>query len=146
MSNSMPSIEGDPKVLLNWSEKYRLGIDAVDYEHQELIALINRLYMALSANDAKPRVSAFLGDLFKAISSHFALEEKFMSEHRYGDLLSHKTDHERLLDEIREIMDEFERTSVTDLANLSNRLDIWFSRHFQTHDAKLHRALGSNAN
>ena len=142
----MPKGEGEPKVLLNWNERYSAGIDAVDYEHQELIALINRLYAALSTDDAKLRVSAFFGDLFKAISLHFALEEKFMAEHQYGDRLSHKADHERLLDEIREIMDEFERTAVTDLANLSNRLDIWFSRHFQTHDAKFHRALGSNAN
>ncbi len=136
--------ENEAKALLNWSEKYSVGIEAVDYEHQELIALINRLYAALSTNDAKPKVSAFLGDLFKAISSHFALEEKFMKEHRYGDRLSHKTDHERLLDEIRDIMEEFERTGVTDPADLSRRLDIWFSRHFQTHDAKLHRALGSH--
>lgn len=141
----MPSKEGDPKALLNWNERYSVGIDAVDYEHQELIALINRLYAALSTNDTKLRIPAFLGDLFKAISSHFALEEKFMSEHRYPGRLSHKTDHERLLEEIRDIMDDFERTGVTDPADLSNRLDVWFSRHFQSHDAKLHKALGSHA-
>lgn len=142
----MPSSEGDPKVLLNWNERYSVGIDAVDYEHQELVALINRLYAALSESDAKLKVSAFLGDLFKAISSHFALEEKFMREHRYSDLPNHKNDHERLLDDIRDIMEEFERTGVNDPAGLSNRLDVWFSRHFQTHDARFHKALGSHAN
>jgi hemerythrin len=41
-----------------------------------------------------------------AFSAHFALEERFMREHGYDQLALHKADHERLLDEIREIMDD----------------------------------------
>jgi hypothetical protein len=36
---------------------------------------------------------------------------------------------------------------VTDLFDeqlLAQRLDAWFSRHFETHDARLHYALGDH--
>jgi hemerythrin-like metal-binding protein len=127
--------------LLQWKDQYSVGIAAVDYEHKELIDLINRLHDELTAGDKKLSASAFFGDLFRGISAHFALEERFMRERRYDQLVQHKDDHERLLDEIRDIMDEFEERDVAS-AELRARLDAWFSRHFETHDARLHKALG----
>jgi len=88
--------------------------------------------------------SAFFGDLIKGISAHFALEERFMRERGYDQLTQHKGDHERLLDEILNIMDEFEADEPANRAVLAKRLDAWFSRHFETHDARLHKALGTH--
>jgi hemerythrin len=65
-----------------------------------------------------------------------------MSEHRYDQLSQHKTDHERLLDDIRDIMDSDRSGGEPVQAALAERLDVWFSRHFETHDARLHKALG----
>jgi hemerythrin-like metal-binding protein len=129
--------------LLQWKDQYKVGIEAVDHEHKELIALINRLHDELMAKGDGPSVGAFFGDLFAGISAHFALEEKFMRERRYNHLAQHKADHERLLDEIRDIMDDFEDDEIAS-AELGAKLDAWFSRHFETHDARLHKALGSH--
>jgi hemerythrin-like metal-binding protein len=128
--------------LLDWKDEYSVGIGAVDHEHKELIALINRLYGELESAEAKMTVPAFFGDLLKMIGAHFALEEKFMREHGYDRLHSHKADHERLLDELRDIMDAFDHAVEIDSVELADRLDLWFSRHFRTHDAELHQALG----
>jgi hemerythrin len=124
--------------LLQWKDRYSVGIAAVDHEHKELIELINKLHDELMAAAAPVTVEAFFGDLLKAITAHFALEERFMREQRYDQLAQHKADHERLLDEIRDMMD-----AVTgEESDLAERLDAWFSRHFETHDARLHLALG----
>jgi hemerythrin-like metal-binding protein len=130
--------------LLSWREDYSVGIDAVDHEHQELIDLINRLHQQLVGANAKVTVPAFFGDLLKGISAHFALEEKFMREQGYQRLASHKADHERLLDELRDIMEAFETSEEIDSVELALRLDTWFTRHFKTHDALLHQALGAH--
>jgi hemerythrin len=130
--------------LLHWKPEYSVGIDAVDHEHRELIDLINRLHSELLANDAGLSAEAFFGDLLKAISAHFALEEQFMRERRYDQLQQHKNDHERLLDDIRDIMDDFVNHDSVVNAELAARLDAWFTRHFETHDARLHRALGQH--
>lgn len=127
--------------LLQWKDQYSVGIEAVDHEHKELIELINRLHEKLTAGGEKFSAGAFFGDLYRGISAHFALEERFMRERRYDQLVQHKADHERLLDDIRDMMDEFEKHEVPS-AELGGRLDAWFSRHFETHDARLHKALG----
>lgn len=128
--------------LLQWKDQYATGIEAVDHEHRELIDLINKLHDELTARRSEETVDAFFGDLYRAISAHFALEERFMSERRYDQLPQHKTDHERLLDDIRDIMDSDRSGGEPVQAALAARLDAWFSRHFETHDARLHKALG----
>jgi hemerythrin len=130
--------------LLQWKPQYSVGIEAVDHEHRELIDLINMLYDQLTEGRSKVTVEAFFGDLFKGISAHFALEERFMRERRYDQLTEHKTDHERLLDQIRDIMDDFTDAAVLDTGELATRLEAWFARHFETHDARLHKALGAH--
>jgi hemerythrin len=122
--------------LLQWQDRYSVGNDAVDHEHKELIDLINRLAETRTGH------AEFFGDLHRGISAHFALEERFMREHGYDQFGAHKADHERLLDEIRDMMDEFDDGKIDDLRQ---RLDAWFSRHFETHDARLHHALGTHS-
>ena len=130
--------------LLHWEKRYSVGIEAVDHEHRELVELINRLHEQAKAQGSKVAVLGFFGDLYKAISAHFALEERFMRERGYDQFGQHKTDHERLLDEILTIMDDFENDEAANRATLAARLDAWFSRHFETHDARLHKALGAH--
>jgi hemerythrin len=129
--------------LLRWKDEYSVGIEAVDHEHRELIDLINRLHDELDGPAARLTVPAFFGDLLKAISAHFALEEKIMRDEGYEGLGSHKADHERLLDDLCGIMQAYERSAEVDRIELAQRLDDWFSRHFRTHDARLHRELGA---
>jgi hemerythrin len=130
--------------LLRWEKRYSVGIEAVDHEHRELVELINRLHEEAKAQGSKVAVLGFFGDLYKAISAHFALEERFMREKGYDQLRQHKGDHERLLDEIRDIMEDYEVNDLFEERLLAQRLDAWFSRHFESHDARLHRALGNH--
>jgi hemerythrin len=127
--------------LLHWEGRYSVGVAAVDHEHKELIELINRLHEEATSRGSKDAVVNFFGDLFRAISAHFALEERLMRERVYDQLMQHKSDHERLLDELRDIMEDFEANDQFDEKLLAQRLDAWFSRHFETHDARLHNVL-----
>jgi len=54
----------------------------------------------------------------------------------------HKNDHERPLDELRDLMEDYEAGAVFDEQTLAQALDAWLSKHFETHDARLHKALG----
>ena len=126
--------------LLEWKDEYCLGIPAVDEEHRELIELINELHAELQAGESGITVLDFLGEIYARISAHFALEEKVMRDQEYDELADHKADHERLLDELRDLMDACEDRLVSE-AELSGRLDDWFAVHFRTRDARLHRHL-----
>lgn len=127
--------------LIDWDEKFTIGIAAVDHEHRELIDLINELYQSLVEKKDDTTVMDFLGEIYTRIAAHFALEEKVMRELGYSFYTDHKTDHEQLLDEIRDIMDDYEDNKLFADGVLAQRLKTWFGTHFRTKDAQLHKYL-----
>ncbi|TFH40382.1 MAG: bacteriohemerythrin [Lysobacterales bacterium] len=127
--------------LLEWKEQYSLGVPAVDHEHRELIDLINELYASVKGPAADVTVIDFLGELYARISAHFALEEKIMRDSHYDQYRDHKTDHERLLDDIRDLMDDYEDGVHVDVEAFGKHLEEWFSEHFRTRDARLHKKI-----
>jgi len=125
--------------LLEWRKEYCTGIEGVDYEHERLIHQINSVYALISDQAERDLVVDSLGEIYGSISAHFALEEQMMVRHGYVNYEEHKADHERLLDEIRDITEEFEATEQLDDAEFTRKLGNWFKLHFQTHDARLHK-------
>jgi len=125
---------------LQWRDEFSVGIAEVDHEHRKLIELINELQKDLQAGSDTKKIMQSLGEIYAQISSHFALEEKMMRNTRYPSYAEHKEDHETLLDDLRDIMDAVEDDGVLDDTLLTDDLDRWFSDHFRTHDAKLHRS------
>jgi len=125
---------------LQWRDEFSVGIAEVDHEHRELIELISTLQEDLQAGSDKQKIVRSLGEIYAQIAAHFALEEKMMRETRYPSFADHKEDHEILLDDLRDIMDEVEDDGDLDEARLTDDLDRWFSDHFKTHDARLHRS------
>ncbi|WP_297833423.1 hemerythrin domain-containing protein, partial [Thermomonas sp.] len=94
---------------IDWRPDFSIGIADVDHEHQELIAWINRTLVAsLDAAGDRSVVTDLLGEVFAKVSAHFALEERVMRDQGYDQFTEHKRDHELLLDDIRDIMDDFE--------------------------------------
>jgi len=124
---------------IEWKDEFATGLRDVDFEHQRLIAMINEVIAKLEEAQTDQDLQARLGDIHARIAAHFALEETRMQEMNYPEFADHKADHERLLDDLREIMDEVWDRPVSEIeTDLAARLDHWFSRHFQTFDARLH--------
>ena len=129
-------------MLIEWRDEFKIGIPAVDHEHRQLIDLINALHRQMSDKDEPAVVEGFLAELFAEISAHFALEEKLMRDLKYDQTDAHKAEHERLLDEIRDIMEAYADDAYYDYEDaLGAHLRIWFSGHFSTADVRLHRFL-----
>lgn len=127
--------------LLQWKPSYSVGVPAVDFEHREMIEMINGLYRQLEDTPDASAVAAVLGKIHAQISAHFALEERLMRAAGYGEYAAHKGSHEELLDEIRDLMDSWHGDPQAGKVMLQRSLSDWFSQHFSTFDARLHRAL-----
>ncbi len=129
--------------LIEWRSEFETGVSDVDHEHRELVDLINQLHAQLGSEADKNNVSAFLGEVFARISAHFALEETIMRKYSYDQYAEHKADHEKLLDDMRDIMDSFEEDQFADYETaLAGAVRDWFVDHFKTKDARLHGMLG----
>ena len=127
--------------LIEWRDDFKVGIEEVDFEHQELIELINESYNAAKKEGSTMAVMDFIGEIFSQISAHFALEEKVMRELKYDQYEDHKEDHERLLDSIRDIMDDYMDVSTLDEDKFGDCLNKWFTDHFSTKDVRMHKFL-----
>lgn len=107
---------------IEWETRFETGIASVDHEHQELIEGINGFLASVTGDAVSREGQAALGEIYANISAHFALEERKMRDMAYPEYDAHKADHEGLLDDIRDIMDDAgaERTDI--VAELPGRL------------------------
>ena len=128
--------------LLTWKPEYSVGVESVDHEHREMIAQINGVYTALNEGSGPDVVEHRLGEIHATIAAHFALEEQQMRRAKYPEYEAHKNDHEELLDQIRDLMDEFDSNPQAGSERLKETLANWFSKHFAGFDARLHKQLG----
>ncbi len=126
---------------LQWTEKFSVGVDSVDYEHQNLMEMINMIYAELDDRRDIAKIKQTVSEVHTEISAHFALEERIMRLADYDEFDAHKNDHEELLDQIRTTMDAIEDNPEPALDMLSEQLADWFSCHFATFDARLHNKL-----
>jgi hemerythrin len=129
-------------MAIEWRPEFSVGNPELDHEHRELIDLVNRTAGTILEDCVGVETSKRFGDLLRAIGAHFALEERQMREARYDQLGEHKADHERLLDQLRDIMDTVDQAPGEMAQHLVATLEAWFTRHFSTYDARLHRHLG----
>jgi hemerythrin len=126
--------------LIEWRDEFNLGIEDVDKEHQALIESINAVHDSVSAGADTAEIVAGVSRIYDLVATHFAHEEAYMREQRYMAYSEHKEDHEILLDDLRDIIDQLRSAGNYADARLSTDLQYWFSAHFRKHDARLHRS------
>lgn len=127
---------------LTWEDDFSCGVASIDHEHRELVEVINDLMARMTDNGTEDEIAYSLGEIHGQIESHFALEEKLMRDAAYANYGPHKADHDRLLDDIRDIMEDAETNLGGVRDSLAQRLHDWFSGHFRTMDRDLHKLAG----
>jgi hemerythrin len=127
--------------LLTWKSEFAVGVESVDFEHEQMIKLINEIYDEMKTRKDADSIEQFMGDVHFSISAHFALEEKLMREAAYPEYEAHKEEHEGLLEQIRDLMDKFALDPDKGFDLLQEKLSDWFEHHFATFDARLHGQL-----
>jgi hemerythrin len=114
-----------------WSEKYMLGVNAMDDEHKVLVDKINFLVMNLESQYQKKNKTSLLQafrDLASYTGEHFAHEEKFMQSIQYPQYNSHKKIHEKLLDQVGKYGKQIENETLDD-QKLISFLRNWLISH-----------------
>ncbi len=129
---------------LQWREEYSTGVDSIDFEHQDLMEMINMIYAELDNRRDIAEIRHTMAEVHAEVAAHFALEERIMRRAGYEEFDAHKNDHENLLDQIRMMMDAIENDPEHALDMLSDKLADWFRGHFITFDARLHNKLGDH--
>lgn len=125
--------------LIQWEDKYSVGVSDLDSQHQLLVELINKIHDAMKMGKSKEVVPGVLKDLVKYTQEHFAYEENYMAKIGYIDLAQHKVQHAHFIKKIVNFQNDFESGKVGINFEIINFLKDWLLGHICISDQKYMR-------
>jgi hemerythrin len=97
------------EVFFEWTPDYSVHVEAIDKQHQELIGILNRLFVAVSEQESVAGIEYILDELVKYTQFHFELEEGLMQRANYPEFEAHRQTHKKLIQQLSELRDKVER-------------------------------------
>ncbi len=130
--------------MIEWSNKYSVGVSVIDKEHKGFIDIINKVIAAKQRNYSQEEVGEVLSELVRFAKEHFKTEEAYMSKYEYPEYLLHYNEHlnfslhmiiynNQVINGEYKIMDE-----------LYNYLQEWLVHHIQKTDKKYTKCFNKN--
>lgn len=103
---------------LVWNERYNIGVDSIDRQHQKLFAILNKLFQFGHQEDKSHWVCREAVKYFKEHTyQHFKDEEEYMASINYADLETHRRIHTNFRDRTLPALEkELDRTNYSENA------------------------------
>lgn len=129
--------------MLEWSDRFAIGVSDVDRQHQELFHQVNNLLKACNqgvGKDALPEIFDFLG---KYVVEHFTTEERYMKRYRYPKFFEHKKVHEDFIKTFLNFRKdaETEGPGVRLVVQVNRILVDWLKNHILQMDQEMGKFL-----
>jgi hemerythrin len=126
--------------LMDWNDRFSVGVTAIDDDHKKLIALANELFDATRAAKSREVMGKILAGLIAYTKTHFGREEMFMNRHSYARAAEHKAEHAAFTKTVLDVQKKFDAGETTVLSlQVMNFLRDWLVKHIQGSD----KALGA---
>jgi hemerythrin-like metal-binding protein/PAS domain S-box-containing protein len=123
------------KEMLIWTDALRIGVDAIDRDHQVLVALLNRVRHE-GRSDAD--LDEVIRELIDYTHYHFRREETVMEVCGYPELEKHRAHHRDLADQVMDLIEMWrESTDPERHGHLYRFLQDWLFEHIMKVDAKI---------
>jgi len=123
----------DNENVLIWTDTMRIGIDAIDKDHQILIALLNRLSHTVAED---PAVDKIIGELCDYTRYHFRREEMILDLSEHPNREEHRLQHRELSAEMSALAKRWQGDQET-YTKLVRFLRTWLFEHIITTDAEI---------
>lgn len=122
--------------LIEWNQSLTVNIPEIDYQHRNLVSMINALHTAIEAGESRKNLGEILEELDLYVINHFATEERLMDRIRYEFAPQHKQEHLRLAESVQQYRNNFERGegSAEDLLHFLLR---WLLNHIAGADSHI---------
>lgn len=122
--------------MIEWDDKYSMGISRIDDEHKQFINIVNKAIAAKKHNGNPEELKEVLRRITMYAITHFATEENYMIEFNYPEYQYHKEEHH---DFSKKVIGYCERVTDGD-SQISNEipeyLKRWLVNHIQVTDRK----------
>ena len=122
--------------MLAWNDRLSVNIKEIDDQHKKLVDMINHLHDAMKEGKGEAVVLGIVDEMKQYAASHFALEEKYMQEHSYPDLLKHKAEHDNFVAKVLQVESDCKSGKCAMSMDILNFLSGWLVEHIKGTDKK----------
>ncbi len=123
---------------MEWKDEYEIGIIEIDEQHKHLFNLVNNLKKDMAGSLSNEEVLAeTLPKIVAYALEHFHYEEKVMKELHFTGIEKQRIQHQNLIKEIKEILNQMKWGRKYNPIQLYNLLSQWLLEHFVVEDRKL---------
>lgn len=122
---------------LKWDQSLSVEVDEIDDDHRKLVDLFNMLSHSVAEGDSADYIKAVLEELISCTAWHFKHEERLMILYKYQGLNEHRTEHNELIDSVRELQQKFQKENKLLTSEDIEYLEGWLTGHILGHDMKL---------
>jgi len=122
--------------LVAWSHKLSCGIQLIDDQHKELVALVNDMFKHATGNQTQEHdyFNRVIKEVVNYVKVHFATEEKIMLATKFSGYTEHKKAHESFILAVVENIKDFESGKRLTLSTFTRFLKEWILSHIAVMD------------
>lgn len=125
--------------MIEWNSHYELGIESIDNQHKELLAIAGKLSSlltnAVEGDDVYDEMVEIIGDLTDYTKYHFEFEEKIFEALDFEFKTQHVLEHRKLISEIEALdLRALDEDQVSHGKKILNFLIAWVFKHISGSD------------
>ncbi len=113
----------------------------MEAEHRVQLGLLKAFHEALGRADGRAAAGVLLHQLLDYSEAHFVSEQILMREHAYPGYEGHVAEHDRLLEQLRQIVLDWDRGDTVSLEQRAKRVEDWLLGHIRTTDHRLEQYM-----
>jgi hemerythrin-like metal-binding protein len=95
---------------INWNDKFKIGVEEVDLQHEYFILLVNRLVDEFTESNDSTYKHRLLEELALYTSFHFISKGNLMIKNNYPDFKEHMAIHRKLLSQLNDKINYYKPT------------------------------------
>ena len=122
--------------IIQWSEKYSVGINEIDNQHKGLVILINELFTLMSEGKAKANMEDVFNHLTDYTKKHFYTEEAMIIKYAFPEYKEHKSEHNSFIEHLSQLKEDFRNEKNAISVKVLNFLKDWLLNHIMISDQK----------
>jgi hemerythrin-like metal-binding protein len=126
---------------MDWSDRYAVGVDIIDRQHQKLFRLIDQLARGIQAGNSDATLMTVFDELADYTKTHFETEARLMAGAEYPDSQDHLVRHRELEASLGELVDKAKRGEPWVSLETMNFLRHWLYHHIDDTDRQLAKFL-----
>jgi hemerythrin len=132
-----------------WKDEYKIGVELVDKQHQELFKRLGDFIQTVRSDkekaEKKVEVEKTLNFMGEYVVTHFDAEEALQKKYNYPDFENHHQIHEDFKAEVAEFQQKYQESEYDEdfVMEFSGRLLTWLINHVATTDQDIGEHINS---